>query len=202
MSARAAMTQHDRQQNLREACLQEAMRIIETDGIEQLSMREVSRRLGISHQAPYKHFASRDHILAEILARCFEDFARHLEARPRSEDPHADLLAMGHAYLTYAAQHPLQYRLMFGMPLPDAAQHPQMMEKAGQAFNLLREAISRMGERASLDSDALFVWATMHGLAGILRMQLYQHLSVASHTDEQIIQAVLHRIGTGLGEGG
>jgi AcrR family transcriptional regulator len=192
------MTQHDRQQNLREACIQEAMRIIETDGIEQLSMREVSRRLGISHQAPYKHFPSRDHILAEILARSFEDFARHLEARQRSADPHADLQAMGYAYLTYAAQHPLQYRLMFGMPLPDAAQHPQMMEKAGQAFSLLRDVLSRLEGRPYLDGDALYVWATMHGLASLLHMQMYRHLPLAPHTDERIIQAVLHRIGAGL----
>jgi hypothetical protein len=40
--------------DLREACIREALAIIETEGVENLSLREVSRRLGISHQAPYK----------------------------------------------------------------------------------------------------------------------------------------------------
>ena len=55
--------------NLREACIAEAFRIIEDAGLEALSLREVARRLGVSHQAPYKHFPSRDHIVAEILAQ-------------------------------------------------------------------------------------------------------------------------------------
>ncbi|MFX4450801.1 TetR/AcrR family transcriptional regulator, partial [Acinetobacter baumannii] len=52
-----------------------------------LSLRDVARRLGVSHQAPYKHFPSRDHILAEVVGRAYASFAAHLEKRPRSDDP-------------------------------------------------------------------------------------------------------------------
>ncbi len=72
---------------VREACLEEALAIIEESGVEALSLREVSRRLGVSHQAPYRHFTNRDDLLAELLSRCFEVFAAHLEARPRSDHP-------------------------------------------------------------------------------------------------------------------
>ncbi len=77
---------------VREACLEEALAIIEEDGVESLSLREVSRRLGVSHQAPYRHFTNRDDLLAELLTRCFEVFAAHLEARPRSDHPGDDSL--------------------------------------------------------------------------------------------------------------
>ena len=53
--------------DLREACVQAAREVIAERGVEGLSMRDVARRLGISHQAPYRHFESRDHLLAEIM---------------------------------------------------------------------------------------------------------------------------------------
>jgi AcrR family transcriptional regulator len=185
--------------NLREACIDEAMTIIEASGVEKLSMREVARRLGVSHQAPYKHFESRDHILAEILTRSFEDFARHLDARPRFDNPYADLAAMGQAYLNYAAQNPLHYRLMFGTPLPDPDQHPEMMQTAQGAFLRLRDAISVMALASDPDLNALFVWSTMHGLASILHMEMFDDLSVARHDLGETIAHVLTRIGSGLG---
>lgn len=160
--------------NLREDCVREALAIIDEGGLESLSLREVARRLHVSHQAPYKHFPSRDHILAEIVARAFAGFAAHLDARDPGTGPHEDLASMGRAYLGYAAAHPLQYRLMFGTPLPAPEEHPAMMREARHAFSLLRDALGRAAAERSgpaspdlLDRDALFVWATMHGLAGI-----------------------------------
>jgi AcrR family transcriptional regulator len=151
-----------------------ARAIIDAEGVEALSLREVARRLGVSHQAPYKHFASRDHLLAEVVRRAFEAFARHLDARPAGATADEDLAAMGRAYLAYAHTHPLQYRLMFGTPLPDPAEHPAMMASARHAFALLRAGLTRMHAEAGLvpsgdaaDQDAVFVWATLHGLASV-----------------------------------
>lgn len=158
--------------DLREACLAEALSIIEQDGVERLSLREVARRLGVSHQAPYRHFPSRDHILAEIVARAFEGFARHLDQHAASGDPDADMQAMGEAYLDYAATRPLHYRLMFATPLPDPASHPDMTARAHHAFELLLAALRRKAEAsgAGVDAeairlDALFIWSSLHGLA-------------------------------------
>jgi len=107
--------------NLREECAREALAIIEEGGLEALSLREVARRLGVSHQAPYKHFPSRDHLLAEIVSRAFTGFAHHLDSSVPGGNPREDLAAMGRAYLAYALEHPLHYRLMFGTPLPNPA---------------------------------------------------------------------------------
>jgi AcrR family transcriptional regulator len=175
------------------------MKIIEMSGIENLSMREVARRLGVSHQAPYKHFESRDHILAEILKRSFEDFARYLDASTPSDDPYTNLAAMGQAYLRYAAEKPLQYHLMFGTPLPDPHQHPELMEKAQHAFSLLRDAIADMNLSTDADMNALYVWSTMHGLAGILHMEMFEKLSIAQQDTGQTIAQIIMRIGAGLG---
>ena len=195
--------------NLREACVREALSIIETSGVEELSLREVARRLGVSHQAPYKHFESRDHILAEIVARAFHSFAQHLDARPQTDDPDADLGEMGVAYLRYAQAHPLQYRLMFGTPLPDPRKHPEMMKKARHAFALLRDGLRRLPSKqqgpereAEVLQDALFIWSTLHGLASLSGSSVLRTLDLPPDLHENAISHTLLRIGTGIGKKG
>lgn len=158
--------------DLREACVQEALNIIGKSGIEGLSLRAVARRLGVSHQAPYKHYPSRDHLLAEIVARAYASFAAHLDSRPKRNNAYDDLQEIGRAYMEYALSHPLHYRLMFNTPLPDAAEHPLMLKEARHAFSILRNAIAKLspaeGEERAVELDALYVWATVHGLASIM----------------------------------
>lgn len=160
--------------DLREACLAEGMAIIASDGLEKLSLREVARRLGVSHQAPYKHFASRDHILAEMVSRAFDAFATFLDAHPKSDNPDQDMANMGVDYLRYAQERPLEYRLMFGTPLPDGEAFPEMMAKAKHAFSLLVSGLKRRadltGTERSDDAillDALVIWSSLHGLASV-----------------------------------
>lgn len=190
---------------LRDDCVREALAIIEEEGVERLSLRDVARRLGVSHQAPYKHFPSRDHVLAEIVRRAFESFARHLDARPPAGDPYEDLGNMGRAYLEYARDHPLSYRLMFGTPLPDAADHPEMMRSARHAFSLLRDCLARMREAegrpadpGAAELDALFVWSTMHGLSGVLHSHTLPTLGLSSAVLDAAAGHALHRIGDAL----
>jgi AcrR family transcriptional regulator len=196
-----AMTSKPRRHgDLREACLTEALAIIDSAGLEQLSLREVARRLDVSHQAPYRHFASRDHLLAEIVARAFEVFARHLDQSSQSHDPDADLAAMGRAYLAFALSHPLQYRLMFGTPLPSGEDHPEMMRKAKHAFALLtaalRKAAAKHGGRWTEEGillDALYVWSGLHGLAGILASSATATLGLPQSVMDASVAHLLHR---------
>ncbi|MEO8669365.1 MAG: TetR/AcrR family transcriptional regulator [Bauldia sp.] len=185
-----------RQANLPEACVEQALAIIATDGVEGLSLREVARRLGVSHQAPYKHYPSREHLLAEVVARAFAAFAAHLDARPRRRDPYDDLREMGRAYIGYALAHPLHYRLMFGTPLPEPEAHPAMMRQASHAFALLTDAIVRLGrdDPPAPELDALYVWATMHGLA-ILSIMKAPALAGARLPAGTMDKAVPHIIG-------
>jgi len=188
--------------DLREACIEEALAIIGESGPEQLSLREVARRLKVSHQAPYKHFPSRDHILAEVVSRAFATFAEYLDQRPRSEDPGEDMASMGKAYLEYAHRHPLHYRLMFETPLPNPQDHPEMMRLSKHAFSLLKDAIARLPNRQSqgpVELEALFVWSVMHGLSGILHGKAIDTVGIPDSLLNAAVPFALHRIGVALG---
>jgi hypothetical protein len=79
---------------------------------------------------------------------------------------------MGVAYLRYAHDHPLHYRLMFETQLPNAAEHPEMTRNAKHAFTLLRDAIAKLPGHPGPhppEMHAVFIWATMHGLTAIMR---------------------------------
>lgn len=189
---------------LREACLDEAARIIGEKGIEALSLREVARRLGVSHQAPYKHFADRDQIVAEVVARAFRDFTIHLQRCKHHADPLKELANLGELYLKFARQNPLHYRLMFGTPLPDAACHPGMMQQAREPFDILRRVIARLPGRnsaAEIDRDAMFVWATVHGLASILETRAGEELGLHPRDLTELTTHTLRRIGAAMRDG-
>lgn len=183
--------------SLREACVEEALRIIEADGLEQLSLREVARRLGVSHQAPYRHFESRDHILAEAVGRAFSRFAAHLEGRVRHDDPVRDLGSLGAAYIAFALRHPSHYRLMFGAPLPvagDAAGLPGLAEKP---FAILRGVIRRFPgkeDEEDVRRDALFAWTAVHGLASILQTRIGTAVGLHAEDITEVVAHDLRRI--------
>ena len=190
-------------QDLRDACVVAAREAIAEHGIENHSLRDVARRLGVSHQAPYKHYPSRDHLLAEVMRRCFENFAAHLDARRRFEAPRDDLRSLGLQYLNYAQEHPLEYRLMFGAPWPASAEHPDLIRDAVHAFDILREVLRRVhgsaaSKREQVDLDARFIWSSMHGLAGVLQGDCLSRLALRPGVLARATEHVMAMVGRGL----
>lgn len=184
---------------LKESCIQAAREVIAEHGVEHLSLREVSRRLGVSHQAPYKHYPSRDHLLAEVMRRCFSSFAQSLDARPRHDEPDKDLESLGQQYLAYAHANPLEYRLMFGTPWPEPAEHPDLVRDAVHAFDILRGVMRAMfgsapSKRAVADLHAMFVWSAMHGIASLAQGNVMACLQLAPTVADKAPEHIMRMI--------
>ena len=201
--------------DLKEACVQAAREVIAERGVEGLSMRDVARRLDISHQAPYRHFPSRDHLLAEIMRRCFEDFAVFLDVSAKSHS-HDELRGMGDAYMSYAAEKPLEYRLMFGTPWPEPAAHPELVKHAVHAFDVLRKNLLKKNAqqehvqqkhvqqkraKKQAELEALFIWSALHGLATIKQSNVMQHLvlskGVQTHSKDFMMLMIQSALASG-----
>ena len=188
---------------LKDACIEAAQAVIAEHGIEKLSLRDVARRLNVSHQAPYKHYPSRDHLLAEVIRRCFRRFTVALNGRTRSRDPIEDMRSLGTSYLSFALQNPLEYRLMFGTPWPNVDASPDLVTDCQHSFNVLRNALTPLyaGTKANadvIDADAMFVWSSMHGLATILQSQVMQHLDLKPEVMQHAAANVMKMVDTAL----
>lgn len=182
-----------------------AREVIAEKGVEGLSLRDVARKLGVSHQAPYKHYPSRDHLLAEVVRRCFLQFAQHLDARGQFEDPRDDLAALGRQYLSYARDNRMEYRLMFETPWPESAAHPDLIRDAVHTYDILRNVLRRLhgtGTAAAsddrVDLDALYIWSTVHGMAGVLNGDCIGQLKLKPELLAQSIEHVIEMVALGL----
>jgi AcrR family transcriptional regulator len=136
---------------LRRAILQKAGEILEKEGLNALSLREVARRAGVSHNAPYRHFPDRDSLLAALVEEGFRMFADALSKRPRGE--------MGEAYVEFALEHPQRFRLMFGGTV-------KLERRDRRAYEALLKSFSDLGEDAQYAAAA--AWGLVHGLAHLL----------------------------------
>jgi AcrR family transcriptional regulator len=143
--------------DLRAAILRAAGKQLEKHGIAALSLREVARRAGVSHNAPYRHFPDRDSLLAALAAEGFENLAEKTRARQGRE--------MGEAYVGFALSHPQRYRLMFG-GLLRLDEHPELRERAHASYAALEKAFAGQGVDARLAAAA--AWSLVHGLAHLI----------------------------------
>ena len=157
-------------EDLRTALLTAAVEVLAESGPEELSLRELARRVGVSHTAPYRHFADKEAILAAVAEEGF----RALSLAQRSaiaRHTHAldQLIESGVGYVNCALERPNHYRLMFG-PWVRVGQHRGLGEAAAEAFGLLVGSIElcqRVGvyEKRDLMIAAQAHWAMVHGIS-------------------------------------
>jgi AcrR family transcriptional regulator len=158
----------------RKHVLEAAEVLIRTEGLEALSFREVARRAGVSHQAPYHYFQDREAILAALVNEGFALLTERLrEARRAHESPSARLEACGRAYVELALQHPAHFKLMFRPELVKLEQFPETAACADGAFDELQltvREVLREGEGDPRDEPVLVAlcWSIVHGLSSLL----------------------------------
>ncbi len=186
--------------DLRRAILRASLEVIEQRGVAALSVREVARAAGVSHQAPYKHFADREALLATLVAEGFDGLAEATSSA-RVGDPREDVLAAGRAYVRWAVANPGAYRLLFR---PDVVplDHPLAGPAAARAFAVL-DGLARglvdAGAVAVEEREAFLamLWSTVHGLASLL-LDGPLPTKGATLRGEALIDAVVAQVGARL----
>lgn len=168
---RAARTYHHG--DLRRALLDAALQIVRREGMAALTLRAVARRAGVSHQAPYNHFADRDALVAAVAQEGFERLAAALakaRADAGADNPVGQLQEGGVCYVVFAVEHPALFRVMFGPELADRSTHPELSRAARAVFNDLLAPAGTLLARPLSGGDAVGVtlWAAVHGLAMLL----------------------------------
>lgn len=167
--------------DLRHALIEASLALISEEGFSALTLREVARRAGVTHAAPYRHFADKEALLAAVAEEGFRTMTAQMRERMAQETGSLErLAACGIAYVLFSIQHPAHFRVMFGPHFTRRVDHESMANEGGNAFGLLMQSIIegqkagelREGEPMPL---ALMAWSLVHGLASLLVDGQLQH---------------------------
>lgn len=163
--------------NLQAALEDAALELLETTSAARISLREVARRAGVSHNAPYHHFGDRAALLRALGVRAMAALlAAQEEAVASASGPVERVRALGLAYVQYAAAHPQAFSLVFdpdycaaGSPseamAPLIARNEELL--ATEVAALVREPAYEGRDPVAL---AAALWATVHGMAQLVTL--------------------------------
>jgi len=152
--------------NLPAALLAAARQILDENGLQSVGLRETARRVGVSATAAYRHFASKDDLLASVAAEGFRELAAAMEGAARG----ANLLTRaGLAYIEFANRNPGLFRLMFGPLLAERAKYPALQAASLRVEGLLLRGVADLDQR-TLDDNlaAMAAWGVVHGLSHLI----------------------------------
>jgi AcrR family transcriptional regulator len=156
---------------LREELLDAADELLAESGdAQQLSLRQVAKRVGIAATSIYLHFPDIAELKEAVALRGFVELERARHAASRDiTDPAEALLARICAFAQFALAYPGRYRLMFGPYLPTALAYGAAQSPSRRALEELAQSIQRCQEAgvARLGADplrlAILLWASVHG---------------------------------------
>jgi AcrR family transcriptional regulator len=161
--------------DLRQALIDGAIALIAEHNVDSISLREVARQAGVSHTAPYRHFADKEALLAVVAEEGFMGLAQALRhsIALNSSNSFSQLEACGIAYVEYAIAHPSHYRVMFGIHRGKSDRFLESHRVSKEAFGVLETIISEGQTAGAFRSGiphqlAWVVWSLMHGLVMLL----------------------------------
>ena len=145
--------------DLRNALLVSARTILEKKGVGALSLREVARKAGVSHAAPYRHFQGHEALLAALATEGFKELRAEIVASITPSDTEPDrITAIGAGYMRFVVNHPALARLMFGPNLPHRNKYPELAAAAEGVGHDIGNALNN-------PAIGLGAWAAVHGTA-------------------------------------
>jgi len=192
--------------NLKEALVTTALEMLDKEGLEAITLRELASRLGTSRSAIYRHFKGKDDLMRAVILEGFkkldEAIAPHFDAiqRPMLERFHA----MGASYTTFATTNPNLYRLLFGPEMsqereevcqeerPDlhqllnntADEHIVAKEPDDAFHRLVKIIVEAQSAGVFKAGDpvllATTIWSMLHGLS---MLAIDGHLSVVGNVE-------------------
>jgi AcrR family transcriptional regulator len=153
--------------DLRAALLDAAVALIAERGLAHLSLRECARRAGVSHAAPYRHFADKQALLDAIAADGFSRLTDvGLAAMQGLSQPRDRIDAYGVAYVRFAYEYPVHLRVMFTTELDDPSEATQIA--GSRAFDLLVDSAATVVGRETALLAGFAFWSLTHGLSMLI----------------------------------
>ncbi len=147
-----------------------AAELVTCCGPAAVSLREVARIVGVSHNAPYRHFPTRQALLAAVAAFGFETLFKEMKASSHAPDPAEHLREIGRVYIAFALRQRGGYQMMFNDEI-QKSEYPELSNIAEGGFMSLKEHVTALNpDLPDLQARgaATTVWGLMHGIAHLI----------------------------------
>ncbi len=204
---------------LRQALIDAALHLLAVRGIESLTLREVARQAGVSHAAPYHHFADKSALVEALVVESFQALATALHDATRTSFGTAfeQLIILGRVYVRFALEHPAAFRLMYRPELrqpsflerQEQTASPSPIDQAGlEAYQVLTNGVIACQQAGVIPPRdpaplTLTAWCTIHGLTVLLLdgspgnvFRGEQSLEDADHLTSMVTQILIHGLRT------
>ena len=192
--------------DLRRALIEAGVEMLSEGGSAALDLRKVARKAGVSHAAPYRHFADKQALVAAINAEGFRRLAARIEStlREAPDDAFEQLQAIARAYVHFARENPWLMREMFSGLTVEQEDFPDLHGAAKVVFRLYIEVVKRGQERGKIiegDPGALagVLWSLLHGVAMLTIENQMRPYSDGPEGAERVTRFSVQMLYEGLG---
>jgi len=179
--------------NLRASLLEAADAVLAERGVHGLTLRDVARAAGVSHGAPYHHYASLNELLAAVAERGFVILGNAMAEAVAVPDTSERLLRVAQAYVDCARAHPERFRLMFGPLLASKDEHPALKDAAQRAFGFVLSAANAHDKKHGA-SLALAGWSLAHGLSHLMIDGAFEGLPMKQQNPDTLARKLSERM--------
>jgi AcrR family transcriptional regulator len=194
--------------DLRRSLIEAAMTLVTDEQNWNFSLREVARRAGVSHNAPYNHFEDKRDLLAEVAAVGFQMLReRMLASIPGIKDAHKALVKTAIVYVKFGVENPARYRLMFGSVVASSREdRPESMKVAGANNKAVLEEIIQRGAQQGIfvpspkDKEQLeiAVLSALSAVHGLTMLAIDGLTSTPRLTPDRLAEKVVQTVAYGL----
>lgn len=190
--------------DLRRSLLDAALGLVASHGVPGFTLREAARAANVSHNAPYRHFPSRTHLLIELAIEGQGQLLNALKAAvARTADHRERIVRMGIAYMEFAIAHAAHFRVMFSS---DVARNRTEDLTAAQSATfeffeseLLASEQAGLIRKGAVQQHALVGWSALHGAAMLVLDGVLDNTAVAAgRKPREIARLVLESLLTGI----
>ncbi len=161
--------------DLKNALIEAGIETLSKEGVGALSLRQVARRAGVSHTAPYAHYADKQALIAAIATEGYEKLYAKLAGvvQRYPDDPAGQLVEAAWAYAEFALTEIDQFKITFSGIVEKEKDYPAFVEVSQKSFKLvvgIIEACQREGVLSAGPSDvvAISIWGLLHGVVSLV----------------------------------
>lgn len=187
--------------DLKNALIEAGAEILLQEGVKGLSLRKVAGRAGVSHAAPYAHFADKQALIAAISTEGYRRLHERIQAAVDGcrDDPLRQLFEAAWAYVQFAMDSPAHFKVTMSGVVESEKDHPGFVEMSGKSFGLVVGIVETCQAAGVLkagpaDLVAVSVWSLVHGFASLLIEGQISHTVLDRMRVRELLAFVLDQV--------